>query len=159
MSAIRDIRVYRSQIENIAGNSLPESFENKHLHIILHRVAMKLSEHDFSMGDFHHLYVKLTTCEINNKIIPSPRGKDSYSPWYRYYDAQISQDLYDILETPDCIPSVIAIVEQVLTKFFSTAQFDSNFIHTCVTEAVEQGENMLMKFKEKISSKHPENKK
>ena len=64
MSAIRDIRVYRSQIENIAGNSLPEGFENKHLHIILHRVAMKLSEHDFSMGDFHHLYVNLTTCEI-----------------------------------------------------------------------------------------------
>lgn len=57
------------------------------------------------------------------------------------------------METSDCIQSVIEIVEQVLIKYFCTAKHDSEFIRSCVSEAVEQGENMLVKFKEKRASK------
>ena len=42
MNTIKDIRIYRSQAENIAGNSLPHEFANKELSIMLHRIAMKL---------------------------------------------------------------------------------------------------------------------
>lgn len=156
MNVIKDVRVYRSQIENIAGNSLPQEFANKNLHIILHRIAMKLRENNFSLGDFNHLYVNLTTCSIDDKIAPSKRGKDSNSPWFRYYDAEVCQEFYNTLETRDCIQSVIEIVEQVLIKYFCTAKHDSEFIHSCVSEATEQGENMLMKFKEKKASKNRE---
>ena len=154
MNAIKDIRIYRSQTENIAGNSLPHEFANRNLSIILHRIAMKLREHDFTMGDFNHLYVNLTTCTIDGKIAPSQRGKDSNSPWFRYYDAEVSQAFFDSLETSDCIQSVIEIVKQVLIKYFCTAEHDSEFICSCVSEAVEQGENMLVKYKEKRASKN-----
>lgn len=153
MNTIKDIRVYRSQIENIAGNSMPEQFANRILNIILHRIAMKLRENDFTMGDFNHLYVNLTTCAIEDKIAPSKRGKDKYHTWYRYYDAEVSQELFDTLETPQCIHPVIEIVEQVLINF-CTAKFDSRFLHYCVSEAVSQGENMHMKFKEKKTAKN-----
>ena len=36
---------------------------------------------------------------------------------------------------------------------FSTAEFNECKISDCVSEAVTQGEDMLMKFKEKITSK------
>ena len=103
MNVIKDIRVYRSQVENIAGNSMPQGFANRELNIILHRIVMKLRENDFSMGDFNHLYVNLTTCTVEDKIALSKRGKDKYHSWFCYYDAEISQELFDTLETPQCI--------------------------------------------------------
>lgn len=149
MNVIKDIRVYRSQVENIAGNSMPHQFSNKELNIILHRITMKLRENHFTMGDFNHLYINLTTCKIEGRIAPSKRGIDKYHAWYRDYDVEVSQDLFDVLETPQCIQSVIEIVEQVLQKLFCTPQFNHELIHSCVSEALTQGEKMLIKFKEK----------
>ncbi len=133
---------------------MPHEFANRKLSIILHRIAMKLRENDFTMGDFNHLYLNLTTCAIEDKIAPSKKDKDKYHTWYRYYDVEISQEFFDTLETPQCIQSVIEIVEHVLIIYFCKAKFDSKFIHSCVSEAVSQGENMLMKFKEKKAAKN-----
>ena len=80
---------------------------------------MKLRESGFSMGDFDHLYINLTTCEVEDNIAPSKRGTDKFHSWYREYDVGISEKLFDILETPQCIRSVIELLEQVLLKFFS----------------------------------------
>lgn len=85
MTVIKDIRIYRSCIENIDGNSLPYSFSSKELNCILHRIAMKLRENKFTMGDFNHLYINLTTCAVEDKIAPAKRSKDKYYKWYRYY--------------------------------------------------------------------------
>ena len=79
MNVIKDIRVYRSRSENIAGNSMPQGFANRELNIILHRIAMKLRENDFSMGDFNHLYVNLTTCAVEDKLAASKRERDKTS--------------------------------------------------------------------------------
>ena len=49
MKVIGDIRIYRNVIENIDGNSLPAGFDNKLLHIMLHRIAMKLRENSTLM--------------------------------------------------------------------------------------------------------------
>ena len=49
---------------------------------------------------------------------------------------------------------VIKIVEQVIQKYFSTPGFNSEKIHCCISDATENGENMLIKFKEKNSSKN-----
>ena len=154
MTAIKDIRISRSNIENIDGNSHPSTFSNWELHIISHRIAMKLREYDFILGDFNHLYINLTTCCAENEIAPAKRSKDKIHKWYRYYDVGISQELFDMLETPQSIQTVIDIVERVLQKYFTAPQFDAEFIHSCVSEAVTQGEKMLMKFKEKKAAKN-----
>ena len=41
----------------------------------------------------------------------------------------------------------------MLSTYFISEDFDETRILSCVQQAVEQGEDMLMKFKEKISSK------
>lgn len=154
MTAIKDIRIYRSEVENIDGNPHPGAFSNRELHIIAHRIVMKLREYEFTLGDFNHLYINLTACLAENETAPARRSIDKIHKWYRYYDAGISRELFDTLETPRCIQAVVDILERVLQKYFTSPQFDAEFIHSCVSEAVAQGEKMLMRFKEKKSAKN-----
>ena len=148
MAIIQDIRIYRCKVENVTGVN-PEGFFNPKLCAVTRRICMKLREKEFSMGDFHHLYINLTTCLEEGTVKPANKEPDRYFPWYRYYDVGISQELYSILESEECIQSVA----EVLKSQFSTAEFNECKISDCVSEAVTQGEDMLMKFKEKITSK------
>ncbi len=152
MTVIKDIRIYRSTIDNIDCNPLPKDFKNKELHCIIHRIVMKLREHNFVLGDFDHLFINLTTCSVENEIALAKRSIDKYHTWYRYYDAEINQEFFDMLETPQCIQFVIEIVERVLQKYFCSQQFDTQHMRSCFSEAITQGENMLMKFKKKKSA-------
>ncbi len=151
MSIIKDIRIYRCAVPNVAGVN-PEVFANPGLNIVANRICMKLRECEFSLGDFDHLYINLSTCLAEGDIRPVAKGSDRYHPWYRYYDVGISNELYDSLEKPDCVPTVSLLIEKVLKTRFSTSEFDGDRISECVNEAVSQGEAMLMKYKEKISS-------
>lgn len=139
-------------VENVTGVN-PEGFFNPKLCAVTRRICMKLREKEFSMGDFHHLYINLTTCLEEGTVKPANKEPDRYFPWYRYYDVGISQELYNILESEECIQSVEELLEKVLKSQFSTAEFNECKISDCVSEAVTQGEDMLMKFKEKITSK------
>jgi hypothetical protein len=152
MAIIQDIRIYRCKVENVTGVN-PEGFFNPKLCAVTRRICMKLREKEFSMGDFHHLYINLTTCLEEGTVKPANKEPDRYFPWYRYYDVGISQELYNILESEECIQSVEELLEKVLKSQFSTAEFNECKISDCVSEAVTQGEDMLMKFKEKITSK------
>ena len=152
MTVIKDIRIYRSTIDNIDGNPLPKDFENRELHCIIRRIVMKLRENKFVFGDFDHLFINLTTCSVENEIALAKRSIDKYHTWHRYYDVEINQELFDMLETPQCTQSVIEIVGQVLQKYFCSQQFDTQHMRSCFSEAITQGENMLMKFKEKKSA-------
>ena len=152
MAIIQDIRIYRCSVENITGVH-PEGFLNNELCAVTRRICMKLREKEFSMGDFHHLYINLTTCLNEGIIQPAKREADKYFPWYRYYDVGISRELYDSLESQSCIPVVVDLLEKVLKSRFSTAEFDETKISECVSEAVTQGKDMLMKFKEKVTPK------
>jgi hypothetical protein len=151
--AIRNIRIYRSTIENVDFNSHPEGFYNQKLNCIATRICMKLRENDFSMGDFHHLYINLTTCKDEGTICLADRSIDKIHPWYRYYDIGISQETYDNLLNKDCIPTVIDLLEKTLKTQFATPEFDEARISKYVSEAVTQGSNMLMKYKEKVTQK------
>ncbi|MBP0974111.1 MAG: hypothetical protein J5851_09430 [Oscillospiraceae bacterium] len=154
MQPIRDIRLYRSQTENTDGHAMPQGFSNFTLHIQMHRIAMKLGENGFTAGDFHHLYINLTTCTVEGKTAPARRTPDRYHPWYRYYDVQISQELYDALETPACIRPVTAFVKELLVKHFAASQADAALIRSCICEAETRGADMLVQFKEKQSAKN-----
>lgn len=154
MATIKDIRIYRSKVENCTGNPFPYSFQNMKLSCAVRRIVMKLKENGFALGDFDHLYINLTTCDIERVIFPAKREKDKIHPWFRYYDAHVSQSLYDQLETEQCIESVVAIIELTLKTYFCTSDFGTEKIHQCISEAVIKGESMTMKFKEKTASKN-----
>lgn len=151
MKQIKDIRIYKSDTENISGNPHPVGFAPIAWNAAASRIAMKLREQAFSLGDFDHLYLNLTTCPVAGGIAPAKRAVDRYYPWYRWYDVEITQDLFDTLDAPEHKETVFALLEQLLQTQFASPQFDSARIHDCVSEALTQGEKMLMRFKEKQS--------
>ncbi len=150
---ISDIRVYKSKIENVDGNSTPESFTNKKLNVILHRIVMKLRESKFSLGEFDHLYLNFTVCLDEGSMQLAKRIIDCYHSWYRWYDIGVSRALFNSLEENECIEEVVSFVEQILLKFFATDSNSVGIIKDSIKVAVNQGENMLMFFKEKKSAK------
>ncbi len=154
MKTIKDIRIYRSNIENIDGNSLPAGFADKGLNATLYRITMKLREHDFKLGDFDHLYINMTTCPVKDQISVARRSVDRYSPWYRFYDVAVSGEQWESLTDTKSNDYVIAMVEQVLTKCFCANVQEAELVHACILEAVTNGEKMEMKYKEKQGAKN-----
>ena len=73
---------------------------------------------------------------------------DNYHPWYRYCNIKVDVDLYSNLDSDTNSSLIINWVEKVLCLFESD-DFNVNRINDCITEALEQKENMLMKYKEK----------
>ena len=148
---ISDIRLYRSESQNEYGVYATESIAEKKLNAIVQRVVMKLREYEFSLGEFDHLYINFTTCDIGKKTILSDYV-DKYHPWYRYCLVHIEKDTYDKLDSLEDYGYILQWIRNILVTYFSSQDFDETCILSCVQQAVDQSENMLMKFKEKIST-------
>lgn len=153
MKIIKDIRIYKSDIDNIDNNSHPIGFADKALNAITSRIVMKLRENNFSLGEFDHLYINFTTSSVMGEIALSTRSIDKYHPWFRYYDVNVSADMFSRLESPEIQDEIIKLIEKVLIQYFATESFDETLICSCIRQAIEQGEHMLMKFKEKVTAK------
>ena len=150
MKPIADIRLYRSRIENIDGNSLPSEFASKKVNIVTNRIVMKLRENGFSLGDFDHLYMNFTTCLDHGIILPAKRSVDVYHKWYRYFDIGVNDAYYQQLDNENSFDFIIKQIQHTLNAYF---QLDGNCsIEPCVEEALEKGEEMLMQFKEKTTA-------
>ncbi len=85
---ILDIRYYESDVENIAGNSLPSGpgrlFQYpKSIHYLGARIARKLREKGFITGSFDHVYINFTTALGDGEARFSPRETE---PWLKYVD-------------------------------------------------------------------------
>lgn len=152
MKVIKDIRLYKSEEKNEYGKPIATSFADKKLNAVIHRIVMKLRENGFSLGDFDHLYINFVTFDITEKIYLSEEI-DRYHPWYRNCFINIEKELYDSIGELDTYDFIINAIVDVLTTYFVTEEFDSKCIKYCISHAVEQGENMLMRFKEKKSTK------
>ena len=149
---ISDIRLFKSESQNEFGGYITDSFSDKKLNAVIKRVVMKLRENEFSLGDFDHLYINFTTCDMAEEMNLSD-NVDRYHPWFRYCNIHVEEDFYNKLGSPESWNKTILHIKNVLTTYFISEDFDETRILSCVQQAVEQGEDMLMKFKEKISSK------
>lgn len=149
---IKDIRLYKSESQNEYGTYVTNSFADKKLIAITQRVVMKLRENEFSLGEFDHLYINFTTCDMAEEMNLS-NEVDRYHPWYRFCSVHIEKDVYDKLGTPETYDDIIHWISTIFVTYFTTEDFDESLILSCVQQAVEQGEKMLMKFKEKVNTK------
>ena len=149
---ISDIRLFRSKSQNEYGGYMTESFGDKKLNAIVKRVVMKLRENEFSLGEFDHLYINFTTCSVAGNMDLSDKV-DRYAPWFRYCNIHVEEDLYNSLGSPESWDEIIFHIQNALTTYFASEEFPKTQIHSCVQQAVEQREEMLMKFKEKVSTK------
>ena len=146
MKVIQDIRLF----EDTDGVLKSRQFADRPLLANVQRIVMKLRENGFSLGEFHHLYVDLTTRQLSAPM-EMDENIDIYAPWYRYVYVQISEEMHGRLNDPDSREEILSIVKDVLTGLFATESFDRVRILSCIEEA-KLGEQMLMKFKEKTTS-------
>lgn len=149
---IKDIRVYKSDKQNEYGIPSLHSFGDKKLNAIIHRIVMKLRENSFSFGDFDHLYIVFTTVDIKEERCLS-EIIDKYHPWYRYCFVRINDSLYKSIGKSHTYDYLIETITKVLIEKFCNSDFNVSLVCECVKQAVEQGEKMLMKYKEKVTSK------
>ena len=149
---IKDIRLYKSGLQNEFGDCVTTAFADKKLNAITQRVVMKLRENEFSLGEFDHLYINFIPSDMGGKMYLSD-DVDRYHPWYRNCYVPVDVELYSNLRSADAYDAIIHWISTVLVTYFSTDDFDQAHILACVQQAVDQGEDMRMKFKEKISAK------
>ena len=152
MKTIKDIRLYKSEVQNEYGNPITNSFADKKINAITHRIVMKLRENGFSLGNFDHLYINFVTFDMTEKMELSEKI-DRYHPWYRNCFVSIEKELYDGIGASATYDYIINTINKVLTTYFVSENFDEVFINACVSQVVEQGQRMLIKFKEKKSTK------
>lgn len=154
MKMISDIRLFKSAVENVDGNPLPDSivFQERATYAVLKRIVMKLRENGFCLGDFDHLYINFTSCLVENGMAIAKRKVDTYHSWYRYYDVYVEESLLAQLHMPKKMDAVFEIIKTVLTRLFATEFFDVQCINSCVSAALLEGEAMLMKYKEKTTA-------
>ena len=148
---ISDIRLYRSESQNAYGGFVTTSFGDKKLTARVKRVVMKLREKGFSLGEFDHLYLNFTTCQVEGTMALSAEV-DRYHPWFRTCSVQIGQALYDRLGSPETWDEILRWITTVLVTYFASEDFDEAQIRSCILQALEQGEDMLVQFKEKTSA-------
>ena len=149
---IADIRLFRSEGRTESGHFDMVSLGDKRLNAVVKRIVMKLRSHGFSMGDFDHLYINFTRCELSVPMELS-QEVDRYHPWFRHCHVRVAREVYERLGTVVSHGYIIAIIGDVLTAFFASADFDEARIRDCIQEAVTSGEGMLMPFKEKATAK------
>lgn len=145
---ISEIRIGKSECENIPGNSLPSGIKNKQLNLAVHRITMKLREKKFTLGNKDSLSINFTVFPIKERIMLSQREVAS---WSQYCDVKVSKVFYDSLDENPNLYDIVAYIEEVLVKYYSSGGFGKDLIHTCIKEAIDHGEAMTMKFKEKKS--------
>ncbi len=147
---ISDIRIFKSTVPNVDYSSLPSShIESTDLLPTLKRIVMKLRENGFSLGDFNHLYLNFTTCLKEGEIMPANRSRDYYYTWYRYYDIGVDEAFYAVMDEDENLERIIALVKQTLMQYFVTDAETSALVESCFKAALEQKEQMLMRFKVK----------
>lgn len=152
MQVIRDIRIYKSDIENIDGNSHPSQFMTKENNIVTQRIVWKLREADFVLVDFHHLYINFTTCLSPDTYQFSKRSIDRERKWYRYVDYGVTSEEFQKLDTFGA-EYFADKIQTLLCEMFLSSDTDRKKIENCITAALRDGENMCIRYKEKQSAK------
>ena len=107
-----------------------------------------MRENNFSFGDFDHLYVNFTTCNVDNNISLAKRKIDKYHPWYRYYDVHVSENFY---AKPD-EALIISTIQKIIIENFSSNDFPKEKINKLINDTFKMKSSYEMRYKEKLSS-------
>lgn len=96
---IKDIRLYESNKQNIAGESIPSELgtiliPTSDTNYIAQRIARKLNELKCTYGEFDHVYINLTSLLKENEINVSSRNIDKR---IKYIDFGINPEKVNLL--------------------------------------------------------------
>jgi hypothetical protein len=96
---LKDIRYYESDKPNIEGQSMPGNLGKLFMpttdtNYIGQRIARKLNELKYSLGEYDHIYINLTTIVEENQIQVSNRNIDKT---IKYIDFGLNQSKFNSL--------------------------------------------------------------
>ena len=147
MKPIAAIRLYRCERYDALTPPATLPIADKPLSAAVKRIVMKLREGRFSLGEFDHLYCIFTAAPLPSEFFLSDRT-DREHKWYRHCFIRVGEELYGRLGSPAARGETLGLIGTALVTLFATEHFDAAAIASCLTEALEQGEAMRMKFKE-----------
>lgn len=147
MKPIADIRLYRCERYDALTPPATLPIADKPLSAAVKRIVMKLREGRFSLGEFDHLYCIFTVAPLPSEFFLSDRT-DREHKWYRHCFIRVGEALYGRLGSPAARGETLGLIGTALVTLFATEHLDAAAITSCLTEALEQGEAMRMKFKE-----------
>lgn len=142
MKIIKDIRVYKDRNSHIG---------NKQLSLSVHRMAMKLREKEFSLGDYDHLYLCFSESYPTDSVVLIDKI-DRYFPWFRRVEIGVSSEELKAIETSEEPSFLFQKIEKILLTLFGGDSAKEQLIRYAIEEAAK-GPQMLMFFKEKKTAK------
>lgn len=141
---IVDIRLFSSDRPNINGQPLPNNLPNRAAAVFAQRVAKKLWEAGFVLGDYTHLYIDYNaSCTKNGFAARS----DAYHRWYRFYEYGIDGDLTD---AP--LSFFADSMKSILVKEY--AGINNVDIASVVDGVLREGENTEIEYKRTINGEY-----
>ena len=129
---IKDIRYFESNSANITGNSLPthigEIFElPKAYPAVGQKFALMLRERGFTLSDYDHLYIDLSTYLAPGECVMSDRITEK---WLRYADYGLDPEVVNNLSDDDKLKLLNEITKEVLLNFCAKNDEDREMIET-----------------------------
>ena len=158
MKLIADIRLFESDTPNEPYNPLPHDmgriFAYDHLACleVIQRLLFLLRNRGFGFEKFDHLYVNFTPCVPKGEVRNADRGYQYDFARIRYVDVGCDVDAFNRWEQEVKQSFVLeGIKKAVLLKV--PEEMRELFIHT-FDEVLEQGENLLIPYKQKENESH-----
>lgn len=153
MKLISDIRLYKSEYESTEKMN-PKGFASKKQNAIVTRIVMKLRENGFTLSeDYDHLYMNYTySLPIGEVKIGKHLMIKEFS-WFQYCDAGIAEGDYEHLDEDKYTSLLLDLLKKTLLTYYAKDETTSQIIEDAFQAALSEGENMLMKFKEKKTAK------
>lgn len=146
MRVLNDIRAFWSDVPNIDGQPHPVPLEDHALWLYLRRIALKLREMSFILGEFERLYLNFTPCLPEGEIRIASRTPKKGISGFHYVDVGVSSSTQ-----PLSIEYVRPVVERAILLFLPDDV--TSMLHAALDEA-DKGEEMLARYKEKRDMKY-----
>ena len=152
MNLVKDIRFFESNEPNESGFSFPSdigklyAFDSTECQEVIHRLLLLLRHKGFSLGEFDHLYLNLTTQLPHGEIVISNRI-DRYHKWYRFVDAGCDVQRFNGWETWKKCEFVLASIHRAIGLF--TEAESARVVDECFEEVLRRGSELAIPYKEK----------
>jgi hypothetical protein len=154
---IKDIRLYESDWENVAGQSLPSDLgriyqvDKKNLAGLTQRFARKLHELGFSVPVYDHVYVNMTTFLPPGKAIVSTRRSEK---WLVYVDVGVSPEELLNLSREAEYEKVTRIIVKALKALCERDNLDYDLVKKVETLVLRDKEKLEVIYQTKETSKY-----
>lgn len=146
---INSIRLYAADMDNVDGYPLPAPLSYPDMDAAATRLAMKLREMGFELGDYNDLKLNFTPCVARGIVQHAQRTAPSKLS--HYVDVGVSREVFMQLKAgaEEGKAAIMPAVRQALLVCYGPHHEEREMIRTAYDEAEAQGEDLEILVQEK----------